>query len=147
MADLFHKRKRHQPARDDVEANASNGEGSSGTTAPAANNLSEYAALERFISTYREDGTATVEGDDNQKSRRRSPWWKFWQSSTEPTQEKNKTTTVPQPWLATDIHSGIRQTDVEERRKIFGWNELTTEKENMFAKFFTYFTGPILYGE
>ena len=28
-----------------------------------------------------------------------------------------------------------------------GWNELSSEKENMFIKFLMFFTGPILYGE
>ena len=36
--------------------------------------------------------------------------------------------------------------EVERRRKYSGWNELTTEKENMLLKFLGFFRGPILYG-
>lgn len=36
--------------------------------------------------------------------------------------------------------------EVERRRKFSGWNELTTEKENMLLKFVGFFRGPILYG-
>lgn len=35
--------------------------------------------------------------------------------------------------------------EVERRRKSTGWNELTTEKENMILKFIGFFRGPILY--
>jgi magnesium-transporting ATPase (P-type) len=54
---------------------------------------------------------------------------------------------VPEEWLQADIKQGISNSDVEHRRKRFGWNEITTEKENMFIKFLMFFTGPILYGE
>lgn len=55
--------------------------------------------------------------------------------------------TVPEDWLDTDIKQGISDSDVEHRRKRFGWNELASEKENLFIKFLMFFTGPILYGE
>jgi H+-transporting ATPase len=148
MSRLLHQRKGHQrrPAPDDVEANASNG-GGSGSTA-AADRLSEYAALERFISTYRDDGGAKEDADADQKARRRNPpWWKFWVSIDLPEGGEAAAAAVPDAWLTTDIQTGLRQPDVDERRKRFGWNELTTEKENMFAKFLTYFMGPILYGK
>ena len=35
--------------------------------------------------------------------------------------------------------------EVERRRKSSGWNELSTEKENMILKFIGFFRGPILY--
>ena len=54
---------------------------------------------------------------------------------------------VPEDWLETDIKQGLSNHTVEERRKKSGFNELTTEKENMFIKFIGYFRGPILYGE
>ena len=54
---------------------------------------------------------------------------------------------VPDEWLNADIKQGISQNDVESRRKRFGWNEITTEKENLFIKFLGFFTGPILYGQ
>jgi hypothetical protein len=54
---------------------------------------------------------------------------------------------VPEEWLNADIKQGISNSDVEHRRKRFGWNEITTEKENLFIKFLMFFTGPILYGK
>lgn len=53
---------------------------------------------------------------------------------------------MPPEWLEADIKQGITNADVEARRKRFGWNEITTEKENLFLKFLGFFTGPILYG-
>ena len=54
---------------------------------------------------------------------------------------------MPEEWLDADIKQGIGESEVESRRKRFGWNELTSEKENLFIKFLMFFTGPILYGE
>jgi len=47
--------------------------------------------------------------------------------------------------LEADIKQGLSNHDVETRRKRFGWNEISTEKENLFIKFLSFFTGPILY--
>lgn len=55
--------------------------------------------------------------------------------------------TVPEEWLEADIKQGITNQQVEERRKKFGWNEIVTEKENLFLKFLGFFTGPVLYGK
>jgi hypothetical protein len=49
--------------------------------------------------------------------------------------------------LETDIKQGISSHEVETRRKRYGWNEITTEKENLFIKFLGFFTGPVLYGK
>lgn len=54
--------------------------------------------------------------------------------------------TVPEEWLEADIKQGISNSDVETRRKRFGFNEISTDKENLFIKFLMFFTGPILYG-
>lgn len=54
---------------------------------------------------------------------------------------------MPEDWLEADIKQGISNHDVESRRKRFGWNEITTEKENLFIKFLSFFTGPVLYGK
>lgn len=54
---------------------------------------------------------------------------------------------TPDDWLTTDMKAGLKSHDVETRRRRTGWNELTTEKENLFLKFLSYFTGPILYGK
>jgi len=54
---------------------------------------------------------------------------------------------VPEEWLEADIKQGLTNAEVESRRKRFGFNEITTDKENLFIKFLMFFTGPILYGE
>ena len=54
---------------------------------------------------------------------------------------------MPEEWLNSDIKQGLSNSDVEHRRKRFGWNEISTEKENLFIKFLMFFTGPILYGK
>ncbi|KAL3959602.1 hypothetical protein ACCO45_004719 [Purpureocillium lilacinum] len=105
----------------------------------------EFEALDRYISTYREDGAK--EDDDAASKRRVRRWWQFWKTgAVEPVEVAPKPdNTVPEAWLTTDIHTGISTSDIEERRKMYGWNELTAEKENLFVKFLSYFTGPILY--
>lgn len=47
--------------------------------------------------------------------------------------------------LETDIRQGITGHEVENRRRRFGWNELSTEKTNWIKQFLSYFQGPILY--
>lgn len=54
---------------------------------------------------------------------------------------------VPDNWLEADIKQGITDHEVEQRRKKFGFNEIMSEKENLFLKFLGFFKGPILYGE
>lgn len=70
----------------------------------------------------------------------------FWRSGTSDKAEEKDAGVVPEEWLQADIKQGISNHDVESRRKRFGWNEITTEKENLFIKFLMFFTGPILYG-
>lgn len=53
---------------------------------------------------------------------------------------------MPEEMLCTDIMHGISASEVDNRRRRFGWNEITTEKTNLFKQFLSYFTGPILYG-
>ncbi|CAK4031989.1 Plasma membrane ATPase [Lecanosticta acicola] len=107
--------------------------------------LDEYTALQKYISTYRDPKAAQEEeaaekGTEGQKKKS----WQFWKKSgsDQPTDEGGH---VPDEWLTADIKQGISHNDVESRRKRFGWNELTTEKENLFLKFLSFFTGPILY--
>lgn len=103
--------------------------------------LSEYSQLVRYITTYHdgEKPAETPEDDDNPV---KFPWWRF---------KKSKSNTgagfeTPKEWLETDLKRGLTSSEVEFRRKKAGWNELTTEKENLWLKFLGFFTGPILYG-
>ena len=54
---------------------------------------------------------------------------------------------MPEEWLEADIKQGLTTAQVEERRRRCGFNEISTEKENLFIKFLMFFTGPILYGK
>ncbi|KAL1855602.1 hypothetical protein Plec18170_004324 [Paecilomyces lecythidis] len=110
--------------------------------------LDEYSSLNRYISTYRDsryassshDGASDAAHDKSPKKRR---WFTPWRRKSGPGDDDFK---VPDDWLRTDPKQGLQVHDIEHRRKKVGWNELTAEKENMFLKFLSYFTGPILYG-
>lgn len=110
----------------------------------------EYANLIRFISTYRDrrfsKAPSQVSGDDvaDATQQKKLPFWKRWFTHGSGAGELYQ---VPEEWLNTDIKTGLTSAEVEERRRKTGWNELTTEKENMFLKFLGYFQGPILYGK
>lgn len=144
MFNRFHHQKKPYPSpAPDLEGGAEVGEPSNSTD---SENLTEYAALERYISTYRDDSRR--DDDDPNAKKRRIPWWKFWESAPDPTaKEIEERSRVPDIWLDSDIHAGIPDTEIDARRRRMGWNELTSEKENPFLKFLSYFTGPILYGE
>lgn len=114
-------------------------------------NLDEYAALQKYITTYRDPKAAALEEEDHLKNaidaRKSGHWWAFWRRGTSSEAAGSDTGVVPDDWLNADIKQGISAAQVDQRRKRFGPNELASEKENMFLKFLSYFTGPILYGE
>ncbi|KAI1427089.1 E1-E2 ATPase-domain-containing protein [Xylaria sp. FL1777] len=168
-------RRPHNTAVDDVEANAASRQNEEDTISPAENSqgdngggseqrdhikfgvehpkprmnsdLDEFEALDRFITTYEAERRASLISAQLPVKKRK--WWKFWQSDkAAPKVEAKPIAVVGQPpdsWLETDIRLGITREMVDERRKRFGWNELTSEKENTLVKVFGYFTGPILY--
>lgn len=148
MFNLHRRKKGGSPGKEkeeDVEAGRP-GDNSGSTMTGETDQLGEYAALDRYISTYREEGNVEDDGASSKVSSRR--WWQFWKILDEKPQEpKQDVSIVPDAWMATDIKDGIRYSEVEERRRIYGWNELASEKENMFAKFLGFFKGPILYGK
>ncbi|KAK8189874.1 hypothetical protein IWZ00DRAFT_127242 [Phyllosticta capitalensis] len=106
--------------------------------------LDEYAALQKFITTYRDPKAAEAEEADGEGAvAAKKPWYAFWRSSKGT--GAAETGIVPPAWLEADINQGIGDADVQSRRKRFGWNEITTEKENLFLKFLGFFQGPVLY--
>ena len=119
------------------------------STAPGnLEDLDEYTALQKYISTYR-DPKAAAEDDPEKNAAdagKGKAWWQFWRSGTSKNAAAADDGVVPEDWLEADIKQGISNHDVESRRKRFGFNEITTEKENLFIKFLMFFTGPILYG-
>lgn len=144
-------RHKHHPG-DDVEANAPDHAGASSSLDDAPldeKNLGEYEALDRFITSYDASGQKHGAHEDGEREAEYIPWWKFWKSSDTGAEQnpRDREGKPPPQWLETDIHSGISSSEVAERRRRFGWNELSAEKENQFAKFLSFFQGPILYGE
>ncbi len=110
----------------------------------------EYANLLRYISTYRDrrfsKAPSQVSGDDvadASKPKKKNIFNKIFGGGDGP----GDLFEVPEDWVQTDINTGLSTAEVESRRKKTGYNELATEKENMFMKFLGYFRGPILYGE
>lgn len=105
----------------------------------------EYAKLVRYISTYRDrrfSKAPSVSGaDEDATAEKKGFFSKLLGKKT-----TTKAFEVPEDWLSTDIKTGLSNDQVEARRKKVGYNELATEKENMFLKFLGFFRGPILYG-
>ena len=94
----------------------------------------EYQNLVRYISTYRDGrrkSTASELGIDDEPVKR--PWWAPWRGRGKRKVNEGGTFEVPDDWLDTELRQGLGSTDVESRRKKTGWNELTTEKENMYV--------------
>lgn len=109
-------------------------------------NLDEYSALNRYISTARDGrrGSTSSAGAQGEEETKKKPWWKFGGKQGGGADEDWQ---APEEWLETDLRQGLSSSDIEPRRKKCGWNELVTEKTNLFIQFIGYFRGPILYGE
>jgi H+-transporting ATPase len=145
MINRLHHRRPHGEKKDEEEAGGSgNANGSGSSQQGLTDDLGEYPALDRYISTYRDE---MLPQEDTGGPRKKKPWWKFWQFQSDAPHEDTRKNGPPEEWFSSDIRTGIRSEDVDERRRFSGWNELTSEKENMFVKFLSYFTGPILYGK
>jgi H+-transporting ATPase len=105
--------------------------------------MGEYGNLVRYISTYRDGrrgSTASGGGAADPHEKKKG----FF--SRKKKGEVSGVFETPDDWLTTDMKAGLRSSDVETRRRKTGWNELTTEKENLFLKFIGFFKGPVLYG-
>ncbi|KAI1464728.1 plasma membrane H+-ATPase [Daldinia caldariorum] len=107
--------------------------------------LDEYKALIRYVDTYRDPHAEAGEEDFSQQEQGR-PWWAFWRGGKSGYARASLSDfETPSDWLNTDIKEGLSSMEVERRRKYSGWNELSTEKENMLIKFIGFFRGPVLY--
>jgi H+-transporting ATPase len=112
--------------------------------------LDEYSALQQYIALYRDPRAVGYDDGDSKQNdtvntQKGRPWWAFWRKSDSRKAKAGDPGVVPEDWLNADIRRGISNDDVEIRRRRFGFNEITTEKENLLLKFLSYFTGPILY--
>ena len=126
-------------------ADVENGDHSRPTDVNDSAGLDEYGALNRYISTARDNrrGSTSSAGALSMKQKKK-PWYKFWAKAGGENGEEGFV--APEDWLETDLN-GLPSSQIEPRRKRGGWNELTTEKTNFFVQFIGYFRGPILYGE
>ncbi|KAF4465233.1 H+-transporting ATPase [Fusarium albosuccineum] len=140
MPSLFHRRNKKDG---DLEAGGAKRSRVGSMAAPEVDGLSEYPALDRYISTYRDDRRRSTAEDDPDKNKKKKRWWQLGRVDTQDVAAEKQG--IPESWLETDIHTGIASSDIEGRRKMSGWNELMAEKENMLVKFLGFFTGPILY--
>ncbi|KAI6247518.1 Plasma membrane ATPase [Erysiphe necator] len=104
--------------------------------------LGEYGNLVRYISNFKDGRRMSTSGasilDDLPVKKK---WYQFGKKAA----TVDGLYETPPEWLQTDWKLGLTTTEVEIRRKKIGFNELTTEKENMFLTFVSYFRGPILY--
>jgi H+-transporting ATPase len=111
--------------------------------------LDEYSALNRYISTARDrrrGSTSSAGALEAGEKKSKKKGWQFWKKSGsgEATDDQFL---APEEWLETDIRAGLNSGDIDGRRRKTGYNELVTEKTNLFVQFIGYFRGPILYGK
>jgi H+-transporting ATPase len=104
--------------------------------------LGEYTRLVKFMSTYRGDVKADKDRGQIRESR---VWYAPWKKRQFRWKYVGVRQELPDDWHFTDIHQGLSDSDVDERRRSVGFNELTAEKTNQFRKILGYFQGPILY--
>jgi magnesium-transporting ATPase (P-type) len=106
----------------------------------------EYADLIRYISTYRDRRFSKAPSVSGAEEADATEAKKGFFTKLLGKKTSSDLYEIPEDWLSTDIKHGLSTADVETRRRKTGFNELTTEKENMLLKFIGYFRGPILYG-
>lgn len=106
--------------------------------------LDEYSQLIQFISNYRDENQVVEEEEDDEQGQK-APWYAPWKKGKKGGSEG--AFVAPDSWLHTDLKQGLPSSEIENRRKKAGWNEITAEKENMLLKFIGFFRGPVLYGK
>jgi H+-transporting ATPase len=104
--------------------------------------MDEYTALQKSILFYRDTRTNPHEHGADAKTKK---WWQFWKSGSVAGGEVADAGAVPDDYLNTELRTGLTNHDVEQRRKRYGWNEISSEKTNLLKQFLGYFQGPILY--
>jgi len=112
----------------------------------------EYTTLLNYVAKVAEKKPlAAGMNSDGSYEKKHRLWYAPWKTKTVKYDRQGEVIpsdtakVTPEDWLETDVSQGLTDGQVEERRKIMGWNELESHKENLFLKFFTFFQGPILY--
>lgn len=142
-----HHKDSHATAGDDVEAAAADRTDGGLTHDVDDSELPEYEALDRFITRFDANGQQQAREEEEANKQKKVPSLLKLMFSSDLEVDNNQNISPPDAWLDTDMRQGISSHDVDERRRRFGWNELTAEKENQLRKFMGFFQGPILYGE
>ncbi|POS73505.1 H+-transporting ATPase [Diaporthe helianthi] len=135
----------HAADPEDVEASASDRTRGGLSHDVDDSELPEYEALDRFITRYDANGEQKGLEEEEEHKNKKPPSLLKLIFSGDLEVEQNQNLVPPDDWLETDMRQGISDHDVEQRRRRFGWNELTAEKENQLRKFMGFFQGPILY--
>ncbi|RSH85711.1 hypothetical protein EHS25_003852 [Saitozyma podzolica] len=104
----------------------------------------EYDVLLRYVNEQKEklkNKGGGEDDDDDKDAKYTRKWYMPWKKVKVDSGKRR----IPPEWLDTDRQKGISSGDVEERRKLAGFNELESPSENQVLKFISYFRGPILY--
>ncbi|GAA5829676.1 hypothetical protein JCM11251_000246 [Rhodosporidiobolus azoricus] len=102
----------------------------------------EYEKLLQYVEYEAQRAKRGGNEDDDEEIKYKRRWYAPWKKVAI---KSDKTAKVPQDWLETDVKRGLDEGEISKRREKFGYNELTSEKENQVLKFIGFFRGPILY--
>ncbi|KAI9458885.1 plasma-membrane proton-e [Lactarius psammicola] len=104
----------------------------------------EYTRLLKFIdieAKKEKRGRDRDRGDGEEQETRRL-WYMPWKKVPV---ESTRARKIPLSWLDTDMSQGLSESEINERRARFGYNELESPRVNPIVQFAGYFRGPILF--
>ncbi|WVQ95251.1 plasma-membrane proton-efflux P-type ATPase [Kwoniella sp. CBS 9459] len=104
----------------------------------------EYEVLLRYVEDQKEK-LKNKKDDDDDEDEKNVKYVRKWYTPWKKVKVDQGGKKVPPEWLETDRQKGLSTSDIDERRKHSGYNELESPTENQFIKFISYFRGPILY--
>ncbi|KAI9444251.1 plasma-membrane proton-e [Lactarius indigo] len=118
--------------------------GSSGHHDVEQDEPDEYTRLLKFIDieAKKEKRGGDRDRGDSEEQETRRLWYMPWKKVTV---GDTRTGKVPQSWLDTYMSQGLSESEVNERRARFGYNELESPRVNPIVQFVGYFRGPILF--
>ncbi|KAH8998130.1 plasma-membrane proton-e [Lactarius akahatsu] len=104
----------------------------------------EYTRLLKFIDieAKKEKRGGDRDRGDGEEQETRRLWYMPWKKVTV---EDTRAGKVPQSWLDTHMSQGLSESEINERRARFGYNELESPRTNPIIQFAGYFRGPILF--
>ncbi|GAA5913171.1 hypothetical protein JCM6882_005807 [Rhodosporidiobolus microsporus] len=102
----------------------------------------EYEKLLQFVEFEAQKAKRGGDDEDEEETKYKRVWYAPWKKQAV---KSDKGLKVPQDWLQTDHKKGLDEGEISKRREKFGFNELTSDKENQVLKFLGFFNGPILW--